>query len=86
MEIKLKHEEYINVCGSYGGSQSWFTSGDEKRLCGFGCGVIAANDTLLYLEGRREFARLGGRAVPVIVVDGTPMVGFDPARLASHGL
>ncbi len=56
MEIKLKHEEYINVCGSYGGSQSWFTSGDEKRLCGFGCGVIAANDTLLYLEGRREFA------------------------------
>lgn len=42
---------------SYGGSQTWM---DSKRLRGYGCGLIAAADVLLYLGAEERIRLLQG--------------------------
>lgn len=55
MEEHTLKGEYISVLKdgrlSYGGSQRW---SDSPVLRGYGCGVIAALDLLLYLARQRE--------------------------------
>lgn len=34
-------------------------------------------------EGKREYDKLGMRGVPILVIDGKPLKGFDPRLIAS---
>lgn len=60
----LKQADYIPVRHgstlSYGGSQMWFSrqtgTGRERAIHGWGCGVVAACDLLLYLARRDDAA------------------------------
>ncbi|MEG2633105.1 MAG: hypothetical protein RSA97_00765 [Oscillospiraceae bacterium] len=56
LKMELKSTEYIkikqNSTNSYGGSQMWFNAGEKGRenvIAGYGCGVVAAADLILYL-------------------------------------
>ncbi len=55
MEERIELADYVRVgegqdlsCYSYGGSQSWF----DDHVSSYGCGLIAASDTLLCLMNR----------------------------------
>lgn len=54
---KLK-EPYIAIMKdgmlSYGGSQEWWK---RKMMSGYGCGVVAATDILLYLDLHKEYCK-----------------------------
>ena len=55
--ISLRHE-YVRVARpqpSFGGSQMW---SEDKNMRGFGCGVIAAADLILYLHRARPELRI----------------------------
>ena len=60
MEEHTLKGEYISVLKdgrlSYGGSQRW---SDSPVLRGYGCGVIAALDLLLYLARQRTVSSWG---------------------------
>ena len=74
MEEHTLKGEYISVLKdgrlSYGGSQRW---SDSPVLRGYGCGVIAALDLLLYLARQREVgsaqSTLAGGPVPWTLYD-----------------
>lgn len=74
MEEHTLKGEYISVLKdgrlSYGGSQRW---SDSLVLRGYGCGVIAALDLLLYLARQREVgsaqSTLAGGPVPWTLYD-----------------
>lgn len=74
MEEHTLKGEYISVLNdgrlSYGGSQRW---SDSPILRGYGCGVIAALDLLLYLARQREVgsaqSTLAGGPVPWTLYD-----------------
>lgn len=74
MEEHTLKGEYISVLKdgrlSYGGSQRW---SDSPILRGYGCGVIAALDLLLYLARQREVgsaqSTLAGGPVPWTLYD-----------------
>ena len=55
MEIVNKttlKNEYISVDGSFGGNQRWLRVDENKAntLSNYGCGLISANDVLLYIS------------------------------------
>ncbi|MBQ7707498.1 MAG: hypothetical protein IJT72_06950 [Lachnospiraceae bacterium] len=55
MEIVNKttlKSEYISVDGSFGGNQRWLRVDEKKAntLSDYGCGLISANDVLLYIS------------------------------------
>lgn len=74
MEEHTLKGEYISILKdgrlSYGGSQRW---SDSPILRGYGCGVIAALDLLLYLARQREVgsaqSTLAGGPVPWTLYD-----------------
>ena len=74
MEEHTLKGEYISILKdgrlSYGGSQRW---SDSPVLRGYGCGVIAALDLLLYLARQREVgsaqSTLAGGPVPWTLYD-----------------
>ncbi|MCQ2538290.1 MAG: hypothetical protein MJ124_07815 [Lachnospiraceae bacterium] len=57
MQNKKLKKEYLrvgsNALASYGGNQGWLKS---KALSGYGCGLIAGNDLVMYLSGETAMA------------------------------
>ncbi len=86
MERKFLSSPYIAVkmgnTLSYGGSQLW---SDDKTVSGFGCGLIAAADLLLYISGTEvisdkeymDFVRSIKKYFPIM-----PGQGIDGIRLS----
>ena len=96
--IKLK-KEYISVDGSFGGNQRWLRIDESKAntLSDYGCGLISANDVLLYISDQpvkpskdkyiaaiRDMNRRYFRVLPFLGLSGILMSFYMKLYLLVH--
>ena len=92
-------KEYISVDGSFGGNQRWLRVDENKAntLSDYGCGLISANDVLLYISDQpvnpskdkyiaaiRDMNRRYFRVLPFLGLSGILMSFYMKLYLLMH--